>query len=70
MVKTGTRKRQYFRKDRRSWTDAAKNNDLILIYETTRRLVGKYARAGMLVKSKDGTLLTNESKQLLRWDKH
>jgi hypothetical protein len=66
------------KRDRRRWVNeladqaenAAKKNDLKLLYETTRKLAGKYARSGMPVRNKVGKLLTNEQDQLKRWHEH
>ncbi|XP_005107012.2 uncharacterized protein LOC101846162 [Aplysia californica] len=66
------------RKDKRNYVDdlargaeeAAGAGNMRGLYETTKKLAGRYKNAGVPVKDKDGKLLTNPDEQKERWKEH
>jgi len=66
------------RSDKRKYIDsladeaeaAAASNNMRQLYDTTRKLSGKYSRPERPVKDKDGNTLQGAEKQLSRWAEH
>ena len=49
---------------------AAGRRDLRLLYSITRTLNGKYTHSNVLVRDREGNIITKESEQIPRWKEH
>ena len=50
--------------------DAAARGNIKQLYDTTRKLAGKFKQAEIPIKDKNGVLLTSEEDQIGRWRDH
>jgi len=63
-------KREYYNASATKVEEAAAHGCMKFLYDTTRRLAGKFQQTSSQVKDKEGNISTSEDEQLKRWAKY